>query len=110
MCIYSNCQTRPCYNIESNKKPLYCFAHKTDEMIDVRHRICMFEGCKKRPQYNNVSETIGLYCLPHKHDGMVNVVDKKCVFEGCTKRPQFNEMMKKKDYIVTHIKLKVWSM
>ena len=49
MCIHLNCKTIPSYNIEGNKKALYCSPHKLKNMVDVIHKTCIEPNCKKKP-------------------------------------------------------------
>jgi hypothetical protein len=37
-CSEEGCNSRPRFNIEGSKKGLYCFTHKKENMVDVRHR------------------------------------------------------------------------
>jgi hypothetical protein len=90
MCKENGCKKQPTFNKEGETRALYCSAHKTEGMVDVKHDTCLTEGCKIRPNYNNPGETTGLYCSTHKEEGMVNVVSKTCLTEGCKKHPVFN--------------------
>ena len=54
-CIHEGCQKRACYNIKNNK-PKMCLDHKTDEMVNVSHKICEETDCKVRANYNLISE------------------------------------------------------
>ena len=87
MCIIEDCKTRPIYNKEGEKKPLYCSKHKLDGMVDVISKTCIYEGCKVRPTYNKEGEKKPLYCNKHKLDSMVNVVSKTCKSEWCATLP-----------------------
>jgi hypothetical protein len=84
------CNKQPVFNLEGNKKALYCSEHKKNGMIDVINKRCIHEGCSKRPLFNVFGETTSLYCLAHKLQGMVDVEHKSCVHEGCNKRPNYN--------------------
>ena len=90
MCKHINCNKHPSFNLEGEKKPLYCAEHKKDGMVNVRHKTCIHEGCKKQPTYNVEGETKALYCNAHKLEGMVNVKSKTCIHEGCKKQPTYN--------------------
>ena len=90
MCIHPGCKTRPLFNKEGEKRPLYCSAHKLQGMVDIKNKRCIHEGCNKQPVFNVSCDTKGLYCLAHKLQGMVDVVSKFCIHEGCNKRPTFN--------------------
>jgi len=52
ICAENNCETRANYNIEGEKKPLYCVKHKLKNMIDVVNNCCIEKGCITRPSYN----------------------------------------------------------
>ena len=95
MCIYEGCKVFGSYNIDGEKKGLYCLIHKLDGMVNVKRPSCIYEGCKKQPFYNYNGEK-RLYCITHKLDGMTNVVSPTCIHEGCTKQPVFNNKGEKK--------------
>jgi hypothetical protein len=89
-CLNEGCKTRPAFNIEGERKGLYCLAHKKEGMVDVVSKTCLNEGCKTKPAFNIKGERKGLYCLAHKKEGMVYVVSKTCLNEWCNKQPAFN--------------------
>jgi len=89
-CLYNNCNTRAIYNVEGQKKGIYCSIHKLENMINVVNKTCAFEGCKTQPMFNIEGIKKGLYCSIHKLENMINVVNKTCAFEGCKTRPTFN--------------------
>ena len=80
------CNKRPSFNVKGETKPLYCFDHKKDSMIDVIHKTCL--ECDVIPSFNNQGETKPLYCLTHKKEGMIDVKSKRCI--ECKKQPSFN--------------------
>ena len=84
LCIHERCKTIPLFNIASETKGLYCFAHKMPEMVDVRNKTCVHPNCKTLPYYNNAGEKKGLYCFAHKMPEMVNVKDKMCKTYLCS--------------------------
>jgi hypothetical protein len=90
MCIYPDCKMQPVYNFETQTKKLYCFSHKLDGMINLKHKNCIYSNCKIRPSFNFEGEIKGLYCSSHKLDGMVDVKHKTCVYSNCKKIPNFN--------------------
>jgi len=103
ICVHDGCKTRPCYNVEGETTALYCFNHKTDNMINVKDKTCVHPGCKTQPVYNVEGETKALYCFTHKTDNMINVNDKTCVHPGCKTRPVYNiEGETKALYCFTH--------
>tara|TARA_Y100000389_G_scaffold40620_1_gene35200 strand:- start:43806 stop:44525 length:720 start_codon:yes stop_codon:yes gene_type:complete len=51
---YVGCETRPSFNYEGNKTPLYCTKHKDDEMVDVVNKICSEELCDRYVKYDNL--------------------------------------------------------
>jgi hypothetical protein len=91
-CILKNCKSRPLFNFENEKNPIYCNIHKIKDMVMLiqNNKTCVFENCKTRPYYNFENEKQGLYCNIHKLDKMTNVLDKKCIFENCIKIPSYN--------------------
>ena len=57
----SNCLKRPCFNLNSETKGIYCVQHKKENMIDVMtKRKCVEENCLKFPCFNFDSETKGI--------------------------------------------------
>ena len=105
MCIYPNCKVQPGYNMEGEKKGLYCSSHKLDGMVNVIDKTCIHPNCKTRPSYNFEGKMIGLYCSIHKLDGMVDIYHKRCLQEGCKTQPTYNiEGEKTTLYCSTHKK------
>lgn len=86
-CEYINCEKYASYNFQ-NEKPKFCSEHKTNEMVNVKHKKCL--KCDKLPYYNLPNEKIGLYCDEHKLDGMVNIKSKICQEKGCTSQASYN--------------------
>jgi len=72
-CIFENCLKQPNFNLPTETKGLYCFYHKLENMIDVKHTRCIFENCLKRPTFNLPTETKKLYCFDHKLENMIDV-------------------------------------
>ena len=89
-CIHENCMTLPIFNLQTEKKPLYCNIHKLENMINVISKRCIHENCMTQPSYNISTEKIALYCNIHKKENMINVKDKRCIHENCMTRPNFN--------------------
>jgi hypothetical protein len=90
ICIEVNCKKHPNYNIEGNKSGIYCFNHKKEGMVDVKHPKCNEINCKTRPQFNIKGEKRALYCFTHKKEEMVDITHKKCIHINCTIRAIFN--------------------
>jgi hypothetical protein len=92
-CQEEGCKIMPVYNVEGEKKGIYCKSHKKDSMIDVinKNKICIEPNCKTRATYNKEGEIKGLYCTIHKKDGMVNVKSPTCKEPGCKKQPVYND-------------------
>jgi hypothetical protein len=89
-CFFGDCNTQPNFNYSGEKKALYCFLHKENNMIDVISKKCNFLNCKKRPTFNFEGEPKAIYCLLHKYPGMINIVSKHCKFSNCIKQPNYN--------------------
>jgi hypothetical protein len=90
ICIEEGCKKQPNFNVECEKKGLYCAQHRTEGMVIVTIKTCCEQGCKKQPNFNVECEKKGLYCAKHRNEGMVNVKDKTCCEQGCKKQPTFN--------------------
>ena len=77
-CSFEGCETQPTYNLKGYKKGKFCIKHKTDEMVDVRHKLCEEESCKIRAYYGKPGYTVS-HCLKHKEKGMISRPNAKCV-------------------------------
>ena len=79
---------QPAFNLPDQKKRLYCFDCKTDDMIDIKNSKCI--TCDlKQPAFNLPDQKKGLYCFDCRKDGMIDVKHPKCI--TCDlKRPLFN--------------------
>lgn len=86
MCIHQGCKKQSIYNIESEKKALYCNTHKLDGMINVKNKRCIHEGCKIQSYYNYKNETTPLYCNTHKFENMIDIKNQKCKTPLCYTR------------------------
>lgn len=84
---YKQCTTEASYGIT---KPIYCFKHKKENMINTKKGQCNIENCHKRAFFNHLGEKSGIKCYLHKDDGMINIWDKKCEIDGCKIKPSFN--------------------
>ena len=93
ICIENGCNIRSTYNIESEKKSIYCTTHKKDGMINVNDKKCIEKGCIIRPTYNIEGEKKGLYCINHKKENMIDVLNSICKSEWC-----FTRSMEKYEY------------
>ena len=107
-CCEYNCDKRPSFNLPTESKGLYCFDHKKENMIDIKHQRCIEEGCIKFPSFNLPTETKCLYCFEHKKHGMINMQNKSCQYNKCKldaifglkcSRPQFCKDHKKEGMI-----------
>jgi hypothetical protein len=90
ICVHDGCKTQPVYNVEGETTALYCFTHKLEGMVDVKHKKCVHPDCKTRPHYNIEGETTALYCFTHKLEGMIDVKSKTCLHPDCKTRPHYN--------------------
>ena len=90
LCQQVNCMVFSSYNYDGETKSIFCFQHKKNNMINIKHKICCQEGCKTCPNYNFEGEKNGLYCTTHKKEGMVNVTSKMCIQENCKLRSNYN--------------------
>lgn len=76
----------PNFNFPGEKGGIFCSQHKSEGMIDIKHKRCAHEACNKRPSFNYTGEMRALYCGPHKLDGMVNVDQER---RSCNRGEQF---------------------
>lgn len=102
------CSKTASFNI-LGKPPEYCSEHKSNEMINVKHKKCL--ECDKLPYFNYINEKTGLYCSEHAKENMINIKSKVCEFSGCTtlasfgidKTPKFCSVHKQDNmYHVSH--------
>ena len=83
-CISHNCNKNAFYNFFNKLKPLYCYLHKTNEMIIFGERKkCSYYSCYKIAYYNKKDEKQGLYCYNHRLTNMINVKAKYCKVNLC---------------------------
>jgi hypothetical protein len=104
ICNNIKCSKIASYNIENEKKGLYCKEHKLEGMINIRYKMCAYQDCIKIPVYNEENEKSGLYCKEHKKDSMIDVVSKKCIYYDCKKHPSYNKIGEKSPLYCTEHK------
>jgi hypothetical protein len=46
ICKFENCKTIASYNVDGQKKALYCSVHKKENMVDVKNKTCIEPNCK----------------------------------------------------------------
>ncbi len=56
MCNFLNCTKKSSYNMKEQKKAIFCFDHKSIDMINVKTKKCIDENCDKIPSYNIIGE------------------------------------------------------
>jgi hypothetical protein len=74
MCIEEGCKKISTYNF-FGEKAIYCFTHKLNDMIDVKHKKCIYEGCMKRPSFGIKGEK-ATHCAEHKLAKMIGVIQE----------------------------------
>lgn len=85
-----------------DKKPIYCFEHKTPDMvIHTKRKTCEGDDCEKPALYNFEGLKMK-FCREHKEEGMINVGDKKCEFENCKTHKCYNYKGKPPKFCLTH--------
>ena len=42
----------PNFNFPGEKGGIFCAQHKSDGMVDIKHKRCVEPGCNKRPSFN----------------------------------------------------------
>ena len=57
-CVHPNCNTRAVFNVEGQTKGLFCSEHKSENMVDVKHKTCKTHLCNIR-----VKDKYDGYCL-----------------------------------------------
>src|SRR6478609_8201241 len=89
MCQFKGCQIRATFGLEKERKERFCFAHKTDGMIDIFRQKCAFKGCNTHPCFSTCADDLLRYCSKHKSADMVDVVHPKCEHPTCIIQPSF---------------------
>lgn len=83
-------------------KPIYCSAHKKEDMLNLIIKKCKEDGCNTRATQNYPDTHLPMYCAKHKSNGMIDVVNRKCKYYKCGTRPSFGFINKKAIYCVKH--------
>lgn len=85
-CRNENCKAPARFNVPGSKRPEFCIAHRSRDMIRIVHRqkTCDYANCNKQPSYNVRGAKRRRFCDQHKTSGMVNVKRPLCKMEGCT--------------------------
>jgi hypothetical protein len=86
ICSEPDCKIRPSYADPSTPSKLYCITHKTDKMIDIKHKKC--KDCSIRCNFGFKGKEPD-YCSKHKKDGMIDLANKVCEEKDCIKLPSF---------------------
>ena len=90
-CIHDGCSKISSFNYKGLKRQ-YCSLHKSNEMVNVKHKICSQSTCNKLAIFNVVGNKTPLYCSIHKDINMVNIskVNSLCNHEMCNKEALYN--------------------
>ena len=51
-CKEKDCKKWASFNYKNELKALYCFAHKTPEMVNVKDKKCLEDECNIQPHFN----------------------------------------------------------
>ena len=87
-CNFPGCTVKhSCFGTERGK-PTRCAKHRTNYMIDVKHKWCEHPGCTTRPTFG-VELGKPTRCVQHILDDMEDVVSRRCQYPGCKTRPAF---------------------
>ena len=97
LCNYKYCETIANFNIPGSTNGMYCFAHKSLDMIDINAKKCIHDGCDKRALFNKKEEP-AMFCSVHRTELMIDVTSKKCKENDCIKQPCYNFSDKKNLY------------
>jgi hypothetical protein len=100
-CIYENCMKQPTYNLPTETKALYCFEHKTPDMINVSNKNCQHAKCKETAIFGFINKR-SQYCLSHKLPNMINLVlENKCSVLDCDN--EYCHVIKTDKYCNAHV-------
>ncbi len=61
-CKYEDCNKAANYG-DPGKTGQYCYHHKQDNMIDVKHQLCKSNDCNKRATFNLIEEQKPIYIV-----------------------------------------------
>mmetsp|Transcript_9949 Transcript_9949/g.16112 ORF Transcript_9949/g.16112 Transcript_9949/m.16112 type:complete len:245 (+) Transcript_9949:89-823(+) len=87
-CQEPNCKKSASYNVEGEKKRLFCGEHKKFGMVHVSYGRCEAVGCGNTRAFNFASERQPRFCTQHRLNGMVDVVAiPRCVESNCKRPP-----------------------
>ena len=102
LCNYEDCETIANFNIAGSTNGMYCFAHKSVDMIDINVKRCIHDGCDKRALFNKREEP-ARFCSVHRTEYMIDVISRKCKETDCIKQPCYNFSDKTKPvYCIDH--------
>ncbi len=51
----------------------WCAAHKSEGMVNNRHRLCAFPNCTSHATFKHVGQPHPTFCGVHREEGMVQV-------------------------------------
>ena len=83
-CEHPDCNTRPHYNLQGEKRGKFCSLHKAPGMVDVKSPKCEHPDCKTQPHYGLPGQK-ATRCGTHKADiqGCMKDPKKKCSTRSC---------------------------
>ena len=90
-CIHDGCLKIASFNYKGLKRQ-YCSLHKTDDMVNVKHKTCCNLDCNKIAIFNVVGNKTPLFCSLHKDPNMINIskINLLCKFVNCNKEALYN--------------------
>lgn len=77
-----SCNKKPSFNVKG-QPPLFCAAHKTDEMMNVTRVLCEFQDCSTAAIFGYLDHP-SQRCKAHKLASMVNHSYTYCAHKGCS--------------------------
>jgi len=57
-CQGAGCTRMPNFNFPGEKGGIFCAQHKSEGMVDIKHKRCQEPGCSKRPSFNYTGEQL----------------------------------------------------
>ena len=88
-CKFNECIKRPNFNYEGEKKSIYCFEHKKDDMIDVKSRRCINEHCNtfaSKTKYRGYCFRCFMYIFPDEPISKYYKIKEKHVSDYITQQ------------------------
>lgn len=79
-CLEKNCTKEASFG-ELGGKPSYCFTHKKNGHVDVKHKKCEIINCTERAHYGKIGHP-KIHCLGHKEKNEIMNPNPDCKYDN----------------------------